>query len=366
MERKITTCFFKCSKIVLSLFFFVCFCLSVLPFPVSADEPVAALSFLPKPMSDTGGEVKVYMRLRVLNAALEEDFAGIDKLEFSVAYDSDIYELKTDKATGSCFFITDEDPDVAGRIDFTETIRDEASFSVKVQTDSMSFIKSGGIFGYFVLIAKQPKKLYNSDDLYPLRFIDKSVYLTFRCSDSDEICRIHEIVGSSCMVGGYTPDPPPRIEPGVLTEYSVQDVAWRDKHLPPPTPPEEVKMAVGTAKMVSDGVTTRMDAVPYVDENDGQIMAPIRFLSYGMGLSVDWIDALDTVVITGEDKRILMTVGETFANEGGEIVETGTALVKKENRVFTAVEFLAEKFGYSVELKDGEITFQNRFLEITP
>jgi len=67
---------------------------------------------------------------------------------------------------------------------------------------------------------------------------------------------------------------------------------------------------VGSRSMLVNGIEIRVDAGPFLLE--GRIMVPIRWVAVGMGVTVEWDDALDTVILTfardgadssGEDER---------------------------------------------------------------
>ena len=62
-----------------------------------------------------------------------------------------------------------------------------------------------------------------------------------------------------------------------------------------------IKMQIGSKKVEVDGVELYMDVAP-MQINDSRTMVPIRAVSEGMGLNVDWDEDTKTITIYGRKK----------------------------------------------------------------
>jgi len=327
------------------------------PFGVIA-APVAALSFLPMPMDDSTGEIKVYVRLRMVAPPEDIEFDGVNRLDFSVMYDSDIFDLKIDEA-GDFFFVADG---VNASMDsFVSEINDGASFSVIYEPELGQLMMPVGTFGYFILVARNVQGLFHSNDMYPLRFIDGSIYYRIENAELGEIIRIRDIIGIPCMVGGFTPDPPLNVPSDMLAELSAGDAAWRGLHLPPFISPSEIIMHIGSNRVVSDGITSLMDVAPFIDVYSDLTFVPVRFLAEEIGFDIEWVVDYNLVIATLGEHVIHITLGEQIALVNGVEVELDAPAVTVNWRTMVPLRFMAESVGYSV-IWDGysrSITLQN-------
>jgi len=346
--------FKKCISafIVLCLVFGVC-----VSFAVSA-APVASLSFLPIPMDEDSGEIRVYVRLRMINPPAGIDFDGVNKLAFSIEYDTDAFELKIDDY-GNFFYLADRFS--AWQDGIRTEINDESSFTVAYEHIYGDFVNFTGSFAYFILIARNPQRLFHSNDMYPLRFINGSVYYRMQGTERDEIIRIRDIAVVPCMVGGWTPDPPPQIPTELLMVLSEGDLEWRAAHLPPFAPPNEILMHVDSNRVVVDGITSLLDVAPFIDAESDLTFVPVRFLAEEIGFDIEWIAEESLVIARLGENVIHVVIGERNAFVNGVAVEMDAPAVMMNWRTLVPLRFMAESVGYTV-LWDGYtrgITLQN-------
>ena len=81
---------------------------------------------------------------------------------------------------------------------------------------------------------------------------------------------------------------------------------------------------------------------------DGRTMVPGRAVAEGLGCKVDWDGSKQEVTITKENVKIVGHVNSNILSVNGETVTMDTPLVAINGRVYLAIRFIAEPFGYKV------------------
>lgn len=69
-----------------------------------------------------------------------------------------------------------------------------------------------------------------------------------------------------------------------------------------------ISAAAQDIQLALDGQTLDSDVAPYITSNN-VTMVPLRVISNGLGASVDWQQATETVIITGNDTQLMMSRG---------------------------------------------------------
>ncbi|SEC41947.1 stalk domain-containing protein [Paenibacillus sp. GP183] len=91
------------------------------------------------------------------------------------------------------------------------------------------------------------------------------------------------------------------------------------------------------------------DAKPYVDQDSGHTMVPVRFVSEALGADVAMDKDNTTVKITRNGKQISLMTGSNTAIVDGNTVALDTGAVLKDSRLFVPVRFISESFGVRVD-----------------
>lgn len=91
------------------------------------------------------------------------------------------------------------------------------------------------------------------------------------------------------------------------------------------------------------------DAQPYIDQDSGHTMVPVRFVSEALGanVAIDQDNAIVNITLNG--KQISLHTGSNMAIVDGSTVTLDTGAVLKDSRLFVPVRFISENFGVSVD-----------------
>lgn len=109
--------------------------------------------------------------------------------------------------------------------------------------------------------------------------------------------------------------------------------------------------ATQPVQVLLDGKTMSFpDAKPFQDEN-GNVMVPIRFVSEALGAKVGWAkeNGQMTVEVKNGEHTVNMTVGLTTANVDGNSKNYGTKIILKQYRTFVPLRLVSEGLGQPVE-----------------
>jgi hypothetical protein len=117
------------------------------------------------------------------------------------------------------------------------------------------------------------------------------------------------------------------------------------------TPPSlSVRLSIGQATFVQNGVVRQMDAVPFVDGTTGETMLPLRIVAESMGVNVTWVAETSTVVLVQQETTVSVTIGQTVAG------------VRSAPRIVNGRTFVTEEFITSV--LDASVTWDSVTQEI--
>ncbi|MGL5381767.1 copper amine oxidase N-terminal domain-containing protein [Clostridium sp.] len=90
------------------------------------------------------------------------------------------------------------------------------------------------------------------------------------------------------------------------------------------------------------------DAQPFMDKND-RTLVPIRFVSEELGAKVDWDEKTKTVSINQDGKAIEMQLGSKQIKVDGTVKQMDTTPINKQNRTFVPLRFVSEGLGVGVD-----------------
>lgn len=99
-----------------------------------------------------------------------------------------------------------------------------------------------------------------------------------------------------------------------------------------------------------NGDLIKFDVQPFVDSQN-RTQVPVRFIVENMGYDVEWVQKKQQVIITGEGKEIILTLGSNKATVDGETVEFDTYVFAKNGRTFVPLRFVSETLGATVDYK---------------
>lgn len=101
-------------------------------------------------------------------------------------------------------------------------------------------------------------------------------------------------------------------------------------------------------RLALDGQTLDSDVAPYITSNN-VTMVPLRVISNGLGASVDWQQATETVIITGNGTQLMMSRGDRSALVNGSPVALDSAVQTRNGRVMVPLRFIGETLGLQVD-----------------
>lgn len=99
---------------------------------------------------------------------------------------------------------------------------------------------------------------------------------------------------------------------------------------------------------VDNRIMTFPDAQPFMDSNN-RTLVPIRFISEELGAKVNWDEKTKTVSIEQDEKNIEMKLGSSQIKLDGQTKQMDTAPISKQNRTFVPLRFVSEGLGVNVD-----------------
>jgi len=129
--------------------------------------------------------------------------------------------------------------------------------------------------------------------------------------------------------------------------------------IPGQTPVKVIKLTIGQAEAVVDGGPCTLDAAPYVNDQAGRTLVPVRFVSAALGAGVDWNPETGQVTITDGGKEIILTPGSKNVLVNGQTTAIDCAPeTRPPGRTFVPLRFVSETLGAKVdyEAATGAIT----------
>lgn len=89
------------------------------------------------------------------------------------------------------------------------------------------------------------------------------------------------------------------------------------------------------------------DQQPFIDENN-RILVPVRFVAENLGAEVGWNQERKEVVITNEDIKICLIIGENKARVNDEEIVFDTAAEIHNGRTMVPLRFIVNVFGRNI------------------
>lgn len=89
------------------------------------------------------------------------------------------------------------------------------------------------------------------------------------------------------------------------------------------------------------------DVFPFIDENN-RTQTPVRAIAEGMGLKVEYSEAVRTVMIKGGSTEIQLTIGSDNMLVNGETVKMDTEARIVNDRTYIPIRYVAEALGFEV------------------
>lgn len=295
---------------------------------VSAEEkPKLQLYFAPQIMNDQTGEITVDADIRNFGIAVSKAYGEICAVTFSFEYDREHFDLKTEDDKPK--IVLDDDAMVKKSSDIESKINPDTGTVTITFMDSTlmdNLISEDGKLFSFVLVSKEPKKLWNSFDRYPIRFIADSLgVITYSLSDY-KVGRLYNIEGIDVSVGGY--NTPPLLASPSIDKY----IGFNDGE--------------ACIKINDDIIDT--DAAPFrVGE---ELMIPVRYIAESIGMKVEWDGSILTASAYGEYKTLKIRLKSDAENSEAIIfinssrADTDIKPIEKDGRIYIPVSVIKELY----------------------
>lgn len=235
-------------------------CIPIVAF--AAENP--SVFFAPQGMNETNEII-----VPVYTKNLPQNNDGLCGCEFRFAYDTEHFTLKTDE-NGRPTLGTNETM-LVKNTDMVETTvnNDVVSVSyVDFSGENNVVLRDGPLF-YFTLIPKNPDALWNSDDYYPLRFVQGSVNLITLDKENFSLSGM-SAEGIDTYVGGYNTFP----------TFEIPEIE------------DKIEFKNCISAMYINGEEKATDAPPYIKD---EFMIPLRPLAEAVGAEIDWDGDTKTV-----------------------------------------------------------------------
>jgi len=108
----------------------------------------------------------------------------------------------------------------------------------------------------------------------------------------------------------------------------------------------------GSDKVLVNAEEVTIAAAPYMNEEAGRLMIPLRFVSEQLGAYVDWNETAQQVRIELDGKVIILTVGSKIVTVDGVEVEIDAPAALANGSAFVPLRFVSETLGATVEWDD--------------
>ncbi len=111
----------------------------------------------------------------------------------------------------------------------------------------------------------------------------------------------------------------------------------------------ELILTIGEKAATIAGRTYELDVAPYVQPGSDRTMVPIRFISEGLGATVEWLADSEQVRITDGVRTILLTINSNIAYVNDEAIALDAAPQVVQGRTFVPLRFISETLGAIVD-----------------
>ncbi len=140
---------------------------------------------------------------------------------------------------------------------------------------------------------------------------------------------------------------------GVTISTSPDGVNWTNQQSNPSTFPAQtpVKFVVGRAYYYlgsKESSVPMMDATPYIDNNSGRALVPVRYLAIALGAITYWDANTQTITITNGSTTISMVIGSTTLTVNGQTQTMDVAPAITAGRTYLPARWVAEALGFTV------------------
>ncbi|HZG17669.1 MAG TPA: family 10 glycosylhydrolase [Candidatus Bathyarchaeia archaeon] len=97
-----------------------------------------------------------------------------------------------------------------------------------------------------------------------------------------------------------------------------------------------------------DGQEVKSDIAPYILPQVNVTMVPLRVISEGLGATVSWHQDIQTATISTSQTTLTMTVNDQYAMVNENYVKLDAAVQNRQGRVMVPLRFVAEQLGLQV------------------
>ncbi len=274
--------------------------------------------FSPQIMDVDTGEIVVDLRMRNFALSVPKRLGAMCGFTLAFEYDEKNFTVLTD-SNGAAAFSVDEETLVKKATDI-EVKMNNNKISVVFLDSTLkeNLIDRDGILCRFVLKSKNPNRLWNSGDYYPIRFKAGSIGVVTYDVEDLSVGRYDSAEGVDGKVGGYN------IVPDFVS----------------PSIDKRIVFTEGSYDMSVNGETLSTDAAPY--KVSGEWMIPVRFLSENIGMSVEWDQDVMTASAYADYKTLKISI-----NDSSPVVyinaaryDTGLAPQEINGRIYIPLEIV--------------------------
>ncbi len=253
----------------------------------AAEQPNLQFYFSPQVMDTETGEIIVNLRMRNFALSVPEYLGAMCGFTLAFEYDAEHFDILTDE-NGNAVFSVGEDTLVKKAADI-EAKKADNKITVTFLDSTLkdNLIYSDGVLCRFVLKSKNPMRLWNSTDYYPIRFTAGSVGVVTYDAEDLSVGRFEGAEGVDGKVGGYN------LVPDFVSPSIGKKIAFTEN---------------SSNISVNDEVL-EIDAVPY--KENGEWMIPVRFLSENIGMSVEWDGDVMTASAYGDYKTLKISIKDS-------------------------------------------------------
>ncbi len=132
-------------------------------------------------------------------------------------------------------------------------------------------------------------------------------------------------------------------------EISVERFSTFVIYQPKTVPVQELILTIGEKTATIAGRTYELDVAPYVQPGSDRTMVPVRFISEGLGATVEWLADSEQVRITDGVRMILLAIDSNIAYVNDEAIALDAAPQIVQDRTFVPLRFISETLGASVD-----------------
>ena len=156
---------------------------------------------------------------------------------------------------------------------------------------------------------------------------------------------------SSSRTSGTTSQPTVPTVPEVTPAPAVEVTPIPVVDEPPVENEVQAVFTVGKSAFTLKGVETSMDVAPYL--KDGRPYLPIRYAAQALGIEesgIEWNETEQSVAITGEDRRVKMTVGSgTMTVDDRSVTMDTPPELSASGRVMVPLSWVTGAFGAEIQ-----------------